>query len=297
MADQTPSDRAADVPDCKIFVILRISSQPGKTLVSRRKPSFPMLTTAFRFTRLSWTTLGLCGAFLAAVPVARAADGPTPFPDAKDESAWPGHGPIRVFPWMVDNRAYFWTRRGSDQGAIVFVGDSLTGNWKLSDMKAALPDLVVANRGIGGDVSRGVLFRLKEDVLDLNPRALVLLIGTNDLSARADPQVVAENISLILEQAREFNQDLPLILCLLPPRAADNAPIKASELTDLNERLTALAEKFRNLAVLDLYSALSTTDGTPDPRFFKEDLLHLDAAGYEKWAEILKPALVSAGVK
>ncbi len=52
------------------------------------------------------------------------ADGPTPFPDQKDEAAWPGKGPIRVGAWMKDNREYFWTQRQNDQGAVVFVGDS-----------------------------------------------------------------------------------------------------------------------------------------------------------------------------
>ena len=65
-----------------------------------------------------------------ATPPLFAADGPTPYPDAKNEAAWPGRGPIRVHPWMVDNRKYFRTQREKDQGAVVFVGDSLTGNWK-----------------------------------------------------------------------------------------------------------------------------------------------------------------------
>src|SRR4051812_11268530 len=108
------------------------------------------------------------------------ASGPTPFPDANDEHAWAGTGPIRVHPWMRDNRAWFWSQRAAAQGSVVFVGDSLTGNWKAEAMKAAFPTLKIANRGIGGDVSRGGLFRLREDVLDLKPRAMVLLIGTND---------------------------------------------------------------------------------------------------------------------
>src|SRR4051812_50114184 len=108
------------------------------------------------------------------------ASGPTPFPDAGDERAWAGTGPIRVHPWMRDNRAWFWSQRAAAQGSVVFVGDSLTGNWKAEAMKAAFPGMRIANRGIGGDVSRGGLFRLREDVLDLKPRAMVLLIGTND---------------------------------------------------------------------------------------------------------------------
>lgn len=234
--------------------------------------------------------------FLLISPTLRA-DGPTPYPDAKNESAWPGQGPIRVFPWMTENRNYFWTRQAKDQGAIVFVGDSLTGNWKLGDMKTAFPDLVVANRGIGGDVSRGVLFRLKEDVLSLNPQAIVLLIGTNDLSAKAPAQDIADNVSLIIEQARETNKDLPIVLCLVPPRASESSPIDASKLTDLNERLKSVAGNHKNVVVLDLYTALATSEGTPESKYFSKDQLHLSAAGYQKWAEIITPVFASLGVK
>jgi Lysophospholipase L1 and related esterases len=233
---------------------------------------------------------------LTAAPVLSRADGPTPYPDPKDDAAWPGKGPIRVFPWMTDNRNYYWNRRANDQGTIVFVGDSLTGNWKLGDMKAALSGYHVSNRGIGGDVTRGVLFRLKEDVLDLNPQAMVLLIGTNDLSAKSPPQVIADNIALIIEQAREFKNDLPIVLCLLPPRASDAAPIDPEKLTELNARLTALGENRENLVVLDLYSALATPEGNPDPQYFGKDQLHLASGGYKKWAEILKPAFEKLGL-
>lgn len=125
-----------------------------------------------------------------------AGEGPTPFPDAANDKAWPGTGPIRVHPWMKDNRAWFWSQRDKAQGAVVFAGDSLTGNWKSDQMQAAFPGLKIANRGIGGDVSRGLLFRLQEDVLALKPKALVLLIGTNDLSAHATPAGVMENPSI-----------------------------------------------------------------------------------------------------
>ena len=61
--------------------------------------------------------------------------GPTPFPDPHDETAWKGTGPIRVMAWMTDNRNYFWTQRDAKQGAVVFVGDSLIGNWDLAKVK------------------------------------------------------------------------------------------------------------------------------------------------------------------
>jgi hypothetical protein len=56
-------------------------------------------------------------------------DGPTPHPDPKNEAAWPGKGPIRSFGFMVGERQAFWNNRQMDQGAVVFVGDSLIGGW------------------------------------------------------------------------------------------------------------------------------------------------------------------------
>ena len=66
-----------------------------------------------------------------------------------------------------------------------FVGDSLTGGWK--NLAKDFPKLKVANRGLGGDVSRGALFRFKEDALDLNPKAVVIEIGhRNAVGMRPD---------------------------------------------------------------------------------------------------------------
>ena len=196
---------------------------------------------------------------------------PTPYPDAKNEAAWPGTGPIRLFDWMVQNRAAFWKRRAADQGAIVFVGDSLTGNWKPTDFTAAFPGLKVANRGIGGDVTRGVLFRLDEDVVVLKPAAMVLCIGTNDLSCHAPTAGIMANISAIIDQARKPNPKLPIVLCTIPPRDVANAPTKPGAHKDLNERITAYAKGKPDLVLLDLYAVLSGPDGAMAPDDFAKD--------------------------
>lgn len=223
-----------------------------------------------------------------------AQNGPTPYPDSKDNTAWPGKGPIRSFNWMADNRAFFWTQREKAQHAVVFVGDSLVGNWKAPLMASAFPGLKVANRGIGGDVTRGVLFRFKEDVLDLNPRAVVICIGTNDLSTHAEPAVVAQNISLLLDRARDHNPAMPVVVCTVPPRANPKAPLqRADAVTDLNTRIRALAEGRKNVVVFDLFSALSTPEGAPKPEYFNADLLHPAPAGYVQWGARLAPVLDS----
>lgn len=213
------------------------------------------------------------------------ANGPTPFP--KDASAWPGQGVIRVFPWTGENRKYFWQVRSQNQGAVVFVGDSILGNW--TDIAKAFPKMHVANRGIGGDVSRGVLFRLKEDVLDLHPKAIVLLIGTNDLSAKEDPSVAISNISAILDAISAQSAAPPVILCTVLPRQSTAAPIDPSQVPALNALIKRLAAGKSNVTLLDTYPLFAKADGTPDPQYFRPDELHPAAPGYERIRQALDP--------
>ncbi|HEU0010688.1 MAG TPA: GDSL-type esterase/lipase family protein, partial [Verrucomicrobiae bacterium] len=95
----------------------------------------------------------------------------------------PGTGPIRRYDWFrklwTDRRTAWAARVEQDQNAIVLLGDSITQGWG-EDFSAWFDGLKIANRGISGDTTRGVLIRLKEDVLALHPRAVVVLIGTND---------------------------------------------------------------------------------------------------------------------
>ena len=113
----------------------------------------------------------------------------------------PGAGPIRRADWfrkVWSQRRNAWARQvQNDQHAVVFLGDSITQGWG-DQMGGSFPGLKVANRGISGDTTRGVLIRLQEDVLSLNPRAVVLLIGTNDLEEHADPEIIAGNMKLFI---------------------------------------------------------------------------------------------------
>lgn len=228
----------------------------------------------------------------AEAPAAAAVDGPSPYP--KDPADWPGKGAIRVFGWMSQNREAFWRQRTGKQHAVVFAGDSLVGGWKTLDRD--FPDMETANRGIGGDVSRGLLFRWKEDVLDLHPQAVVLLIGTNDLSAQQAPQDTATNIALLLDAVAQSGNAVPVILCKLPPRDNPRAPIKPGALHDLNRRIEALGNSRKNVQVFDLYGLFATRDGGPDGRYFQADQLHLNPAGYSKWHEALQPVLEKLNV-
>ena len=237
-----------------------------------------------RSTLLLLAALWLGTASATAQP-AEAASGPTPYPaSAKD---WPGQGAIRVFGWMTENRKTFWQDRERKQGSIVFAGDSLVGGW--GSMAKDFPDLRVANRGIGGEVTRGLLFRFQEDVLDLHPKAIVLLTGSNDLSAMQDPKQSRANIIAMLDLAQRQSPGVPIVLCTIPPRQHAQAPVEPTKLAELNKLIASLAEGRPNVTVLDLHALLAEPDGTPRLEYFAQDKLHLSTVGFQRFREALAP--------
>src|SRR5688572_13998220 len=186
---------------------------------------------------------------------------------------------------MKANRESFWRQREQKQGAWVLAGDSLLGNWRTSQRD--LEPRKTANRAIGGDVSRGLLFRFQEDVLDLQPSGIVLLIGGNDLSALQPTDQTARNIGRMLDAIQAWNASVPVILCTLPPRDSTKAPIKHSELLKLNTSIKQLAATRENVVILDLFPLFASADGQPRAELFTSDRLHISPAGYQ----VLRAAL------
>lgn len=233
----------------------------------------------------------LVGSLAIGSPNGATPSGPTPYPTRPAD--WPGTGVIRVFGWMKDNRNYFWSERDKKQGSIVFAGDSLTGTWKT--LGADFPGARVANRGIGGDVSRGLLFRFEEDVLALHPKAIVILIGINDLTARQPASATLANIRSMLDLKHAQQPAVPVVLCTVPPSANPKAPVDEQQRRLLNEGLRQLAKDTKLVSIVDLYAATVTADGTPNLQYFNSDQLHLSAAGHARWKQALLPALKDAG--
>lgn len=145
----------------------------------------------------------------------------------------------------------------------------------------------VANRGISGDTSRGLRARLQGDVLDLAPRAVALLIGTNDLDQGGEPEVVAANVQALVAALHATDPAMPVILSKVMPRGA-----KAGLFPEKIQRLNALYEEaFRDderVTFCDTWTLFADENGAARKEEFP-DLLHPNAAGYAKWAEALRP--------
>ena len=209
----------------------------------------------------------------------------------------PGVGPLRRYTWFRklwhDKRQQWATEVARDQGAVVLLGDSITQGWN-ERLPSAFPAMKVANRGISGDTTRGVLLRLNEDVLTLNPTAVVLLIGTNDIEEGARPDVVEHNTRLILAALRDHDARMPVVLCLVLPSSATMKRPSAL-IKDVNTRLLQLVKNDPQVTPVDTWRLWADANGDAPIAEFP-DLLHLNDAGYARWAAALRPVLESIGV-
>src|SRR5258708_1864196 len=128
------------------------------------------------------------------------------------------------------------------------------------DFSAWFPGLKIANRGISGDTSRGVLIRLHEDVLALDPEAVVLLIGTNDLEEKASPETVAANLKLILAELARHEPKIPIVLCqVFPSSAAKSRP--SDQIKKLNQLYAAIVKGNAQVTLIETWLLFADAKG------------------------------------
>ena len=209
----------------------------------------------------------------------------------------PGAGPIRRYDWFrnlwEERRTRFSKQQQADQNAVVFLGDSITQGAN-DDFLGLFPGLKIANRGISGDTTRGMLLRLEDDVLTLEPKAIVILAGTNDLEEGAAPDVIAANVQLILAQIAKARPETPVVLCLVFPSSASKKR-PAESIKNINLLYQRVARGNSQVTVLDTWSPFAGTDGDAKPEDMP-DLLHPNDAGYRRWAAALRPVLATLGL-
>jgi lysophospholipase L1-like esterase len=253
-----------------------------------------------------WSAALLLAGAAAAPARAQTTNNPAVAPDsAADVSQFPSLDklPGKVPPTVWSGLARAWSgaharwqaTASNEVGTVVFLGDSITEGWRT--LARDFPNLKVANRGIGGDIASGVLYRLKADVLSLKPVAIVLLIGTNDVGDGASGEDVAANIQLILLAIKNTNPNIKVIVCKVMPRAERNGPIYAEKIQKANSLVEQFVKGQPNFAMCDTWGIYADEKGNPNAEDFNADHLHLNAAGYAVWKKALDPVLASLHVE
>jgi lysophospholipase L1-like esterase len=183
------------------------------------------------------------------------------------------------------------------ENRVVFFGDSITDIWKLADY---FPGKPYVNRGIGGQTTPQMLVRFRQDVIDLHPKVVVILAGTNDIAGNTGPmrnEDVEANYESFFELARA-NGVRVVFASVLPvhnytDKAKDFfAQRSQARILDLNTWLKDYCAK-NDLVYLDYFDSMVDDKGLLQ-RDLSDDGLHPNAAGYKIMAPLAEKSIVKA---
>ncbi|MBT6654110.1 GDSL-type esterase/lipase family protein [Flavobacteriaceae bacterium] len=178
---------------------------------------------------------------------------------------------------------------------IVFMGNSITEGWSNFDKDFFINNPFV-NRGIGGQTTPQMLIRFKPDVVNLNPKAVVILAGINDIAENTGPvtiENIAENIISMAEIAKA--NEIKVFICSTLPAidfpwspGMDPGP----KVVKLNSILKNYCDS-NNIPYVDYFSAMSDEKGgLKVPEYTTaDDLVHPNLAGYKVMEKIILKAL------
>ena len=189
--------------------------------------------------------------------------------------------------------------KGEDR--VVFMGDSITDGWKLNEY---FPNQPYVNRGISGQTTSQMLIRFRPDVIDLKPRVVVILAGTNDISFNTGPisiEAIAGNIQSMAELARANGINV-VLSSILPVsdynknkdgvaivRTVLRPPAQILQLNDWMKKYCAE----NGFVYLDYFAATVDDKGLLKAEI-ANDGLHPNAEGYKLMKPLAEAAVATA---
>ncbi|HEY1263432.1 MAG TPA: SGNH/GDSL hydrolase family protein [Terriglobales bacterium] len=184
-----------------------------------------------------------------------------------------------------------------NENRVIFFGDSITDIWHLDDY---FPNKHYINRGIGGQTTPQMLVRFRQDVIDLQPKVVVILAGTNDIAGNTGPmrnEDIEANYASMAELLHAHGIRL-VFSSVLPvhdytPKALDFFHQRSqSRILELNKWLMDYCAEHR-IVYLDYFSAMVDDTGKLK-RELADDGLHPNDAGYKIMVPLAEAAIAKA---
>lgn len=179
---------------------------------------------------------------------------------------------------------------------VVFMGNSITQGWIDQLPEFFAPEKHYINRGISGQTTPQMLLRFRQDVINLRPKVVVILAGTNDIAGNTGPstlEMIEDNIRSMTELAQA--NGIQVVLCSVVP--AYDYPWRsglepAPKIMELNNRIKKYAST-RGAVYCDYFTAMAD-DRNGLPAELSGDGVHPNKAGYAIMQPIVENAIARA---
>jgi len=177
---------------------------------------------------------------------------------------------------------------------LLLLGDSITDWWQQTDENRALynryfGDIKTANFGIAGDTTQGVLWGLHNgEGQGFQPKAVMLMIGTNNSGAYSAPEM-AEGVGAIVLELRQNFPNAKILLLAIFPRSVPGDPVR-DKIAEANRIISRLDDQ-QHVFYLDIGSKFLDEKGFLLPNVFRPDNLHPAALGYDIWGQAVQAKL------
>jgi len=233
--------------------------------------------------------------------------GQTPSPDCAEMKTRLDRAETRLNDWPAlaryreDNKKT--AAPAKNEQRVVFMGDSITDSWDDPKYGGFFPGKPYIDRGISGQTTPQMLIRFRADVIDLKPKVVVILAGTNDLAGNTGPttiQAITDNLMSMAELATA-NGIRVVFASVLPVsdyEMRDGKPIvqtvrrPPAQILELNQWLKDYAAAHHH-TYLDYFSAM-----VDDKGFLKNELsddgLHPNTQGYVVMAPLAEAAITAS---
>ena len=171
---------------------------------------------------------------------------------------------------------------------LLFLGDSITEGWP-EFRPQFFQNNPFVGRGIGGQTTPQMLLRIRQDVIELQPKKVILLAGINDIAQNTGPislEQIMDNIKSMSEIAKA--NGIEMILCsVLPANSFPWRPeiVPTQKVIDLNQKIQAYAAE-QGLVYVDYYTPMVDSQGGLKANL-GYDTVHPNAAGYQLMEQIL----------
>ena len=183
----------------------------------------------------------------------------------------------------------------TDSNRVVFMGNSITEGWRSFDKDFFLDNPFV-NRGISGQTTPQMLIRFKPDVVNLNPKSVVIMAGINDIAGNTGSITIANTAENIISMAEiAVASNISVYICSTLP--AIDFPWSPGlepgpKVVMLNSILKNYCAK-KDITYVDYYSVMSDSKGgLKVPEFTSaDDLVHPNLAGYKVMEKIILSSL------